>query len=243
MAEKVSKKKNPEWKRDELILALDLYFRHNPNTMNRNHKEVIKLSNIIRSLPIHDNSVKQENFRNPNGVYRKLTNFLQYDDSYKGSGSVNGSKSDKEIWYEFLEDRERLHKTAQSIINGVTYEEDIVSEPINVDEEEEFPEGRILFRVHKYRERNNTAVKRKKQHAIENDQLFCEICKFDFKERYGKIGEGYIECHHTIPISEYKKEDKTNPKDLILVCSNCHRMLHRRRPWLTKEQLTDLIQQ
>ncbi|GAB6158809.1 hypothetical protein JCM39194_20090 [Desulfotomaculum varum] len=53
--------------------------------------------------------------------------------------------------------------------------------------------------------------------------------------------EGYIECHHTIPISEYAKEIKTRVSDLALVCSNCHRMLHRRRPWLSIDQLRNHI--
>jgi 5-methylcytosine-specific restriction protein A len=28
---------------------------------------------------------------------------------------------------------------------------------------------------------------------------------------------------------------------LELVCSNCHRMIHRRRPWLTIEQLRSIL--
>ncbi len=44
------------------------------------------------------------------------------------------------------------------------------------------------------------------------------------------IGSDFIEGHHTVPISELKGEVKTKVKDVALVCSNCHRMLHRRRP-------------
>ena len=29
--------------------------------------------------------------------------------------------------------------------------------------------------------------------------------------------------------------------DLVPVCSNCHRMIHRRRPWLSVEQLRQLV--
>ncbi|MDJ1631928.1 hypothetical protein QNN00_22945 [Bacillus velezensis] len=29
--------------------------------------------------------------------------------------------------------------------------------------------------------------------------------------------------------------------DLILVCSNCHRMLHRKRPWPTIKELRQIL--
>ncbi|TKI46253.1 hypothetical protein FC748_18175 [Lysinibacillus tabacifolii] len=44
-----------------------------------------------------------------------------------------------------------------------------------------------------------------------------------------------------MPISEYTENTKTKLKDLVLVCSNCHRMLHKRRPWLNKEDLKKII--
>lgn len=28
-------------------------------------------------------------------------------------------------------------------------------------------------------------------------KLICEVCEFDFKTRYGEIGDGYIEGHAT----------------------------------------------
>ncbi|MFN3092826.1 hypothetical protein [Bacillus pumilus] len=34
----------------------------------------------------------------------------------------------------------------------------------------------------------------------------------------------------------------TKVEDIAIVCSNCHRMLHRKRPWLNKDQLKLLIE-
>jgi len=34
---------------------------------------------------------------------------------------------------------------------------------------------------------------------------------------------------------------KTKPEDIVMVCSNCHKMLHRRRPWLKIDELKNLI--
>ncbi|EJR31147.1 HNH endonuclease [Bacillus mycoides] len=239
--ETVGKKRNPNWKRDELILALDLYFRHNPNQINAKHEGVVKLSEILNSLPIHKIQANTVNFRNPNGVYMKMCNFLRLDPDYNGKGLERGSKLEEEVWDEFYNDKNRLHDIAQSIMAGITYEKDEVSKQIDNEDEEEFPEGKILYRMHKQRERNSSVVKRKKQIALEKNQLKCEICEFDFFKTYGELGKGFIECHHTVPISNYKENTKTKLNDLVLVCSNCHRMLHRKRPWLGKEELKTLI--
>ena len=72
-------------------------------------------------------------------------------------------------------------------------------------------------------------------------KLSCEVCGFDFKARYGDLGEGYAECHHTIPVSQLKKQQKTKLSDLSILCANCHRMIHRSRPMLSIEQLKEQL--
>ncbi|HCY81662.1 MAG TPA: hypothetical protein DHV22_08690 [Xanthomarina gelatinilytica] len=48
-----------------------------------------------------------------------------------------------------------------------------------------------------------------------------------FHKTYGDLGKGYIECHHITPLSQILGESITTLHDLALVCSNCHRMIHR----------------
>lgn len=55
----------------------------------------------------------------------------------------------------------------------------------------------------------------------------CEICDFSFADAYGGIGADFIEIHHLIPLSAKKGPRQTAPLDVLLVCANCHRMLHR----------------
>lgn len=106
----------------------------------------------------------------------------------------------------------------------------------------EFPEGKEIERKHKLRERNQAVIKSAKEaFKQKNNKLYCQVCSFDFQSKYGDIGADFIEGHHTLPISELKGEVKTKIKDVALVCSNCHRMLHRRRPWLKMEELKKLI--
>lgn len=234
--------RNPAWARDELILALDLYFRHNPSRISKTHNAVIELSNILNSLHIHPDIADGEHFRNPNGVYMKLSNFLRLDPNYHGIGLTRGGKLEEQIWNEFANRPDYLRKIAQSIIKSIINgNASILGFQMSDDEEEEFPEGKVLYRKHKIFERNRKVVTGVKAKALEQGKLKCVVCAFDFFEKYGNVGYGFIECHHTIPVSEYASGMKTKAKDLVLVCSNCHRMLHRRRPWLTIEELASLV--
>jgi 5-methylcytosine-specific restriction protein A len=235
-SESSSKSRNPTWQRDELILALDLYFRHPPKTISQAHPAVVELSELLNALPIHPSRPDAERFRNPNGVYMKLSNFLRFDPNYQGAGLSRGGKLEESIWNEFAGDRDRLHRLVEAIRSGYSS----VGKDVQLDDEEEseFPEGRVLYRLHRQRERNSALVKKKKASV---ERLACEVCGFDFEEKYGQLGRGYIECHHTQPISEYDSRQLTKLKELALVCANCHRMLHRQRPWLSVEDLSALM--
>lgn len=232
--------RNPKWQRDELILALDLYFRHNPSTIGKNHPEVEQLSNLLNQLPIHGTEVRAEQFRNSNGVYMKMCNFLRFDPEYSGVGLARGGRLEEEIWNEFSCDCSLLRRIAQGIINGLA---EVTNVQTTTDEDEtDFPEGKILYRVHRQRERNRGLVEKVKRAALHSKgTLECACCEFDFEKVYGSLGADYIECHHTIPVSEYTAGQRTRISDLVLVCANCHRMLHRRRPWLTIDQLKSLL--
>lgn len=87
-------------------------------------------------------------------------------------------------------------------------------------------EGSPKYREHLIRERNRTLILKKKKSAT---SLSCEVCGFDFKKFYGDLGENFCEVHHKIPLSKLNESAKTELADLAIVCSNCHRMLHRRR--------------
>lgn len=113
---------------------------------------------------------------------------------------------------------------------------------VNEDEEQSFPEGKLKYRLHRMKERSRKLSKAVKDARLrEVGELLCDVCGFSFRERYGDLGDGYIEAHHTVAISELKKETHTKVNDIALVCSNCHRMLHRKRPWLGMSELRLLI--
>jgi 5-methylcytosine-specific restriction protein A len=80
-----------------------------------------------------------------------------------------------------------------------------------------------------------------------NDTIVCEACGFDFYITYGEIGRGYIEVHHQKPVFQYEESDFSRVvsdaiKDLIPVCANCHRIIHRKRKNpLSLDELREII--
>ena len=64
--------------------------------------------------------------------------------------------------------------------------------------------------------------------AIRLHGCICAVCGFDFEQMYGELGKGFIEVHHINPISNIAEEHEVNAEtDLVCVCSNCHRMIHK----------------
>src|SRR6185369_2585758 len=92
-------------------------------------------------------------------------------------------------------------------------------------------EGSWQWVQHLSRERRSEIVAAKKAQVLKRTgSLKCEVCEFDFKERYGAIGEGFCEVHHRVPLSSLDEETETKLEDLAVLCSNCHRMIHRTKP-------------
>lgn len=176
----------------------------------------------------------------------KLMNFRRLDPEYTEEGKVGlsrGGKEDEVIWSEFAPDPARCHEAADAIRRAIAETQASPLPPLteDIDDGMEAEEGRLLTALHWRRERSRKLTERKKQKVLrEHGRLACDVCGFDFAKTYGERGEGFIECHHTKPVSESTGQ-KTRLSDLALVCANCHRMIHARRPWLNIEKLRALL--
>ena len=243
MAEDVAKR-NPAWTRDELILALDCYFNYTPSIPDKQSKEIADLSGLLNALASKFSGDKHETFRNKNGVYMKLMNFRRFDPNSNGKGLERGGKQEEVVWNLYADHKDELAKAANAIRQHVSVDLlEVASSGID-DEFQEADEGRILTRVHTSRERSGKIVEKKKSLFFkEHGATFCEACGFDFERHYGSRGSGFVECHHTKPVSELLPNEKTKLADLVLLCSNCHRMVHRRKPWLSLDELKSLIKE
>jgi predicted HNH restriction endonuclease len=92
----------------------------------------------------------------------------------------------------------------------------------------EAAEGSLLLRKHFARERSRALVESKRSEAMDkHGKLACEICNIDLTALYGSWGTGAIECHHTKPVASLPPGYKTHLSDLVLICANCHRVLHK----------------
>jgi len=235
--------RNAAWTRDELILALDLYVRFKGNPPGKGSPEIIALSRLLNQLTVTI-GFGSPDFRNPNGVYMKLMNFRRFDPVYQAqgkSGLTRGNKLEEAVWNEFASDPERLSLIAEAIKANVS---NLPYADLEQDEIVEAEEGRVLTRAHLTRERSRKLVEGKKQEALKAlGRLACEACGFDFEAIYGERGWGFIEVHHALPVHQLLPGAKTKLADLRLLCANCHRMVHSRRPWLTIDQLRSCLAQ
>ncbi|WP_242926717.1 HNH endonuclease [Pontibacter vulgaris] len=81
-----------------------------------------------------------------------------------------------------------------------------------------------------------------RQTCIDHYGLSCQVCDFNFEERFGELGQNFIHVHHLNQISSIGGQYQVDPiKDLRPVCPNCHAMLHKRKEPYTIEELKEFI--
>ena len=128
---------------------------------------------------------------------------------------------------DFRSDKEELEKQSQA-----NFEFQLDEEPSE--------EGKKLTRTASVAERDPKL----RAAAIRIHGLKCAVCGFDFEAIYGERGKGFIEVHHNDPLGERAEASLTDPRtDLDVVCSNCHRMIHRQRSkMLTISELKQIVE-
>jgi 5-methylcytosine-specific restriction enzyme A len=100
------KRKNPNWTQDELILALELFFRlDSPSAFSPSNLQVIALSDDLNRL--RSAEATDEKFRNANGVAMKLHNFSRFRNR-EAKGLLHGGRLEEAIWNKYALDRKSL---------------------------------------------------------------------------------------------------------------------------------------
>jgi len=113
-----------------------------------------------------------------------------------------------------------------------------ISNPHTQPEDASYQEGQIKLAQHKRKERSSQLIKDFKNQLTDYS---CVVCGFSFEEFYGALGKEYIEAHHIIPISSLTETTEVSTSDLAAVCSNCHRMLHRREKPISVKELENIV--
>ncbi len=221
-----------------MIIALNFYINHENKIPSKKSFEIEELSITLNKLAKKIGHVGDDTLRDTNGIYRTLLN-LWYRE--RGSTNLRIGKTMIRLWEHYRNNKQELVKLSKAILAHLAEDQPIT---FNYPELDNPLEGRLLVGTHLYRERNKQIVKQKKQQYLDEfGCLRCEACDFDFANTYGSRGKGFIECHHVIPLSELNVATKTKLNDLSLLCANCHRMIHSKRPWLNLENLSNLLNQ
>lgn len=102
-------------------------------------------------------------------------------------------------------------------------------------------EGKKTLAQHIRRERKRFLVDAKKHQFIaEHGSLTCEACAVDLETQFGKDGAKLYEVHHTRPLAG-RGLNLTSLEDLAILCPNCHRFIHRRKPMISLRALRKRI--
>lgn len=106
----------------------------------------------------------------------------------------------------------------------------------------EATEGRKKWVQHFQRERDRRIIEAKKQQVLKDKgKLICEACDFDFTEFYQPHAVNFCEVHHRKPVAELKEGEKTTLRDLAILCSNCHRVIHSIKPMPKVEEFRAML--
>lgn len=225
--------RGPDWTKDEWLLVLETYLKHaekvarsrskkkknwRPPAIDRSH-----LADELNALNSAGSKSKLRVERNQSSVDQQISCLIgldeRNDDSHENIGAV-GRLVWNEYWNSGKPDLEKLAKKCQAVRRKI--KSDVKQLLVQSAEGGKSRYMRTII------DRDlNTALNKKRQNRDKNNgHLKCHVCGFDFAEKYGGIGEGYIEVHHEKPLAGRKRARKTVMSELECLCANCHAMAH-----------------
>lgn len=187
-----------------------------------NYSNLVRGKLFTRTINAYGTEYFLENIYKENGVTglrNALLSLSQHIDYYEEASGASVKKG-REIYDKFY-----------SIIKDSS---DLAVYPDEVSPEEQYSEGKTKKVLVNSYERNQIA----RQKCLKHYGFNCQVCDFNFKEKYGELGKDFIHIHHKIDIATIGKEYSVDPiEDLIPVCPNCHAMLHKKKPAYTIDEL------
>jgi 5-methylcytosine-specific restriction protein A len=226
---------NPDWTREETILALALLVSKDMKCPSKSSPETRALSKFLQTCAIHPPESRKPTFRNPDGVYMKMQNLLSCDRSTDRRG-LTTTETDRATWAEFNGRwSEAITEAARIRANLETL--DFLEESEKTEEDPGESEGDLGTRMHRRRERARGLRKKVIEKARQTGRISCEACQRHERTRIGTIAEAEFEVHHRTPLSACGTEKRrTKVSDLAIMCANCHRLIHA----LMRERKTHL---
>ena len=183
------------------------------------------LKNSRDAFDSYFSETEREGWKEDDGTPAKLTGYSA--DVYR----LFESKSEQAIWEIVSSYIDSSYKVKKTIFEDLI-SEDTANSVSNLTR----TEGGIKVRISKAVERSAKL----RELALDIHGYSCQACGFNFEDTYGKWGSEFAEVHHVKPLHELEgKREITDPKtDLVVLCANCHRMVHRKKGvTLTIEEL------
>ncbi|MFD1257010.1 hypothetical protein ACFQ3S_09400 [Mucilaginibacter terrae] len=191
-----------------------------PSELRRQAKESLKVISQISYLHIHSDKIIVS--LNPADAYEI------FDDLVPISGPRSTDRNAE------------IRRLASLFKGGSTLELDYPNTIIGAVIESGFREGNKIKKTHITIERNSGL---RNQFFSANSTAICDICHLNTKKTYHWT-ERVLDIHHLLPLcSGTRVEGKnTTLNDLVPVCPNCHRAVHRYYDtWLDRNNRKDFI--
>lgn len=213
--------------RDEVILALDVFYSAGKNKVTADADEIKELSLLLNCLPIHPRENRRVDFRSPSGITTQLMRFRASCISGKKSHNIGDLFFD--VAFEYEDKVTELHSIAKAIRKNREAFFSLFGSPL---EDNGLPEGILLGHLHNIIEqRDGTKL------AIKDS---CEICNSRPTLYYRNVGQ-LLQNHLIVAPTLMDCSKKYTADSFLTVCPTCHAALHRYRPWLTKENCGDIL--
>jgi len=222
------------------ILTIKDFLDTQQNGPYRYHVVLLEKNKLIQKYTIEDNINKQlltpAKRRGIQLLFEKVPNV-----SFENVTMVHykpDRKNMKKLW------EKESEKSLEKFISEMNIKilNDKIEKDIDAEDSQEdnyYKDGKVIEYFGTRYERN--PINRVK--AIEIHGVTCKACGFNFEKTYGERGKDFIEIHHIKPLSTVGNQIRIDPeKDLIPVCSNCHRMIHREKDnILTVEEVKAIL--
>lgn len=136
----------------------------------------------------------------------------------------------------YLSEHPNLSKTLERLFCEADANTTNLTAPKDLDLLDLFSsEGRKTLVQHLKAEGKPKLIAAKKAKVLAaGGKLVCEVCEFDFEQQFGELGKDFCEVHHRKPLGHGK-----TLKDLAILCSNCHRMIHRTDPIMAVDKFRE----
>ncbi|MEU6189036.1 HNH endonuclease [Nocardia sp. NPDC047038] len=236
------------WKLEEQILACDLLDRNDWRTIPERDPRTEELSKLLRAQWVYAPSIPE--YRSTDSVHRKFEDLRTAHPNHDGT-RTRGGRLSAHVAEAFAKHRDKMRALAAMLRQHGQLDlvldhddEDIETPDADAASADEFAaaiEGKARQRLTRVYERDPKLRRRKIERSRrERNSIACEVCGFDFEATYPGIGDGYVHVHHVVPLHTSGPTENTLD-DLILLCANCHQMIHRPKQFLTPDELRAII--